>query len=175
MNRWIILLWNLLIAAQGLIFLAHPIKAYFLTPRIPVLLDLGTRPWTAWRIVAELLVAVSFVYSAWLFIEMAPWTESLAYAVFLIGLFVYSTYESLQPLCLRGDGMRVLAKFLWTRTSRFLPWSEIRRYEWVDMTTLIVNTGWNQITCLIPEEHVLAVKSMIEERVAVEVDGEIQR
>ncbi len=168
MPPWITHVWNFLIAAQGVMFLVHPIKAHFLSPRIPVLLDLGKRPWTVWRIGFALFITASFFNMAWMFVEMAPWTESLAYVVFLTGVFVTSTYESLQPLYLHDDGMRVLTKTLWWWSPRFLPWSEFKRHEWGDATTLIVNPGWHQITCLIPEEHVSSVKSLMREKVAVD-------
>jgi hypothetical protein len=168
MSRWNTHVWSLLIAAQGITFLVHPIRAYFKPHQQTVLQDLGTRPWTAWRVAGELFYVACCINIVWVSMEMAPWTESLAISIFLAGLLGYSTYESLQPLSLREDGMRVLTKFLWARTPRFLPWSEIRRYTWVDESTLIVNPGPNQITCFIPIEHVGVVKSMIAEKIAVD-------
>jgi hypothetical protein len=171
MPLWITHVWNFLIAAQGVMFLVDPIKAHFLSPQIPVLRDLGKRPWTAWRIGCELFFIACFFQMAWMFVERSPWTESLAYLVFFTGVFVTSTYESLQPLYLRDDGMRVLTKLLWWWGPRFLPWSEFKRYEWVDATTLVVNPGWNQVTCLIPEEHVSSVKSFMQEKVPTHADS----
>ena len=167
MPAWITHVWNFTIAAQGIMLLVDTIKDYFLSPRIPVLLNLGNRPWTVWRIGCDLFFAASLFVMAWGLVELAPWTESLAYAVLLAGLFVYSTYESFQPLCLREDGMRVQTKDLWFRTPRFLPWHIFKRHEWKDATTLIVNPGWNQVTCLIPEEHVEQVKAIMQQKLSV--------
>ena len=175
MPSWITHVRNFLIAAQGVMFLVHPIQAHFLTPRIPILLDFGTRPWTVWRIGCALIFTACYLDMAWMYVGKSPWTESLAYLVFLTGVFVFGTYESFQPLCLREDGMRVLTKTLWWWAPQFHPWSVFKQSEWVDATTLIANPGWHQITCRIPEEHLLVVKSMIEHKVAVELVGADQK
>ncbi len=157
--------WNFLVAVQGIFFLAGVIKDDFLSSSIPVLLDLGKRPWSVWRIGIELFFTACFFSMAWGMVVTRPWTESLSYIVFLAGVFAISTHESLQPLCLREDGMRVLTKQLWHHSSRFLPWSALQQPEWVDATTFTVNAGWHQITCRIPEEHVSTVKAIMQERV----------
>ena len=49
-------------------------------------------------------------------------------------------------------------------------WSTIKRYQWTEQGTLIINPGWRPITCLIPEDSiadvaaVLKVKLMMVER-----------
>lgn len=107
----------------------------------------------------------------WGFWKDFPWTEALPFSLFFVGLLVHGIYSSLQPLCVREDGMTVLTRFLWRLSPQFLSWSAIQHYEWADETTLIVNPGKQQSTCLIPEEHVAQVKAILQERVVTSDQG----
>ena len=167
MHVWISHACNFMIAVYGIVLLVPLIKACCLSPRIPVLLKLGRRPCSVWRIGCELLFTAFVSITAWGLIVFAHGTEALGYVVFLTGLFVSHMYKLLQPLWLREDGMRVLTQYPGLRITQFLPWSAIQRHEWKDATTLIVNPGWNQVTCLIPEEHVDQVKSLMRQKLSV--------
>ncbi len=160
MIAWLWMVWSIVMAVQGLWMLWEAIEKNSQQARSPVLVDLGRTPWSIWRVFGELWMTVSCVVMCWVFFKAGTFWDGLLISVFLVCLLSSSWIPATQRRCLLDLGMRVTTRMLWTKGAQFIPWSVVQHYRW-DGTTLIVNPGWNQVSCLIPEESVDEVNTIV--------------
>ncbi len=160
MAAWLWMVWSIAIAAQGIWILWGAIADHSQQARSPVLIDLGRTPWSIWRVLGDFCVIVSCVMMFWQSFDSATFWEGLSFEVFFVCLLASSWIRATQRQCLLEQGMRVTTRMLWMKGPQFIPWSAVQHYR-RDGTTLIVNPGWNQVSCLIPEESVDEVNTIL--------------
>lgn len=59
-------------------------------------------------------------------------------------------------------GLLIPVQFRFRRVPMLIQWAKIRQYQWADQGTLIVNPGWRQMVCDVPEAHIADVDAMLD-------------
>ncbi len=160
MANWLWMVCSSTMAVQGVVMLLNAIADRSKQAQSLVLVDLGQTPWSIGRVCGEMWLPIGFGTVCWTCFENRPFWEGLSISVFFACLLATSWMDSTQRRCLLEQGMRVTTRTLWMRDQRFIPWSDVKQYQW-NGTTLIVNPGWNQVSCLIPEVCVEEVNTIM--------------
>ncbi len=162
MPQWVKDLWAVAIALQGLwgLTTAWWQRGDSEPTRI---LDWGPQPNRIRKITSGIVVALSSLSMGYqmAIAGKASWIEDIGYVVFMASMVLCHVISLMQHLGLYESGMRVLTRFLFGKGPRFIKWSTIKRYQWKEQGTLLINPGWNPITCLIPEDHIADVDAVL--------------
>ncbi len=164
MPPWVLQLAPLVMAFKGLWMLASTIMQTVDLSRQAVLLDLGPHPSREGRGMFDLFwLAVFGCFICGFIFGIRPWLEGASIATLMACTMIASLLTVRWRMGLLEEGMLVPTRFLGFRSQAYFPWSEIRAYTW-NGTDLILNPGWRQTTCVIPEEFVHDVEAILIDR-----------
>lgn len=127
------------------------------------ILDWGPQPNRIRKVASSLLMALtSLLFGYEMGVKGAgPVNGAVGYAVFMSCMCLLVAIDAFSHLGLYESGMHVSTQFFFGTSSGFIEWSKIKNYQWTEQGVLIVNPGWNQTTCLVPEDGVADVDAVL--------------
>ncbi len=112
--------------------------------------------------------AVLIAFQIWSFWKDSPDLEHLLmwlWTWLCMGLFaLYSVLTTIPHQGIYEDGVFLMQKILWMAQGRFIRWSEIQNYRWDEQGRLIINSGWDSMTCKITPEIVDDLNAVLREK-----------
>ena len=164
MPPWLLPLIPLTLAAKGLWMLARTFWLSMELSRQEVLLDLGPLPQRAMRSLGrEIQGVISMFAMCWVMFRVRPWLEAVSFSIMMASVQLAVRIHVQRRPGLLEEGMHVPTRFLGICSQAYIPWSAIHAYTWKG-SDLILNPGWRQTTCVIPEEFVPDVEAILIER-----------
>jgi len=125
------------------------------------ILDWGPRPNRILRVTMGVVVLLATFWFAFEMRAALSWPASAGAAIFICCMGLNSVLGAWSHLGLFESDMYVSTRFLFGTTSSFIEWSKIKQYQWTEQGTLIVNPGWNQTTCLVPDDAIADVDAVL--------------
>lgn len=164
MPPWIEPLIWLFAAGSGLWSLAKEFWDRITFSEEQILLKLAPPPaWTIARVIFSAFSVICLVFVCWGMFQSQPPLQAVSISIFLACMNMSYWINQNQVASLQGLGILAPARFFWSSQMVFVPWSDIHDYTWKG-SDLILNPGWRQTTCVIPEECVAAVEAILIER-----------